>query len=123
MSFFTSVKTDETAALARGRRQDVFTIRTLLGVSGAATEADQQQAVAARELKRRTNQTPALWLSLQPGTLAPFDGWDINQKVTVEIANGRDTIGSPAGHRIVGVRGTLDEIGEDMSILVSPVLT
>jgi hypothetical protein len=115
------VKTDEAEALAKGRRQDVFTIRTLLGVTGATTEADQQQAVAARMLKEATKQTPALMVYLMPGMLAPFDGWDINDLAHVEVSNGIDSI--TGLHRIAGVQGIYTEEGERLSLITEPVLT
>ncbi len=113
-------KTDETAAAAKGRRQDVFTIRTLLGISGAATEADQQQAVAARMLKSAVNQQPVLMLALMPGFLAPFDGWDLNDRVPVEISNGRTSITTT--RRIVGAQVIYTDAGESLSIITEPVL-
>ena len=115
------VKQDATAAASMGLRQDVFTIRTLLGVAGAATEVDQQQAVAARELRRATGQHDALSLQLIGGFIEPFVGWDINDVVPVEIDNGIDSV--VGDWRIVGVRVLFDEAGEQMSLLVAPVLT
>jgi hypothetical protein len=113
------VKTDETEAAARGRRQDVFTIRTLLGIAGAATEADQQQAVTARQLVKATQQQPAILLRLVRGFLAPFDGWDINDRVPIEIGNGADSL--TGERRIVGVQTIFDEAGEAMSLITEPI--
>jgi hypothetical protein len=113
------VKTDEVEAAARSRRQDVFTIRTLLGISGAATEADQQQAVAARMLKQATQQQPTVLLQIMPGTLEPFTGWDINDRVPVEISNGITSI--TGTRRIVGTQVLYTEIGEQLSLITEPI--
>jgi hypothetical protein len=115
------VVTNEAEAAAKGRRQDVFTITTLLGIVGAATEADQQQAVAQRFLKEATHQQPTLALRLMPGALEPFVGWDINDKARVEISNGIESI--LGERRIVGATGFYTETGESLSIITEPVLT
>lgn len=115
------VKRDTAEITARGLRQDVATIKTLLGITGAATEADQQQAAAARLLTSKTKQQPALLLRLMRGLIEPFSGFDIADKVVVEIANGIDTI--TGRYRIVGIRGIYNEEGEDTSLIVQPVLT
>ena len=115
------VKTDETAAAAKARRQDVFTIKTLLGIAGAATEADQQQAVAARMLKQATQQQPVLLFRLMPGFIEPFVGWDLNDIVPVEISNGIDSITTT--RRIVGVQATYTETGEALSLITEPIAT
>ncbi|MCU0250214.1 MAG: hypothetical protein MUE61_08405 [Vicinamibacterales bacterium] len=115
------VKTDETAAAARARRQDVFLLKTVLGIAGAATEADQQQAAAARQLKSAVQGSPALWLTLLPGVIEPFTGWDINDLFPVEVGNGKDAIATP--WRASGVRGIFSEQGEKLILLMTPVLT
>lgn len=114
-------KTDATEAAARGLRQDVFTIKTLLGISGAATEADQQQAVAARMLKQATQQQPTLLMQLMPGFLEPFIGWDINDRVPVEISNGITSV--TGTRRIVGAQTLYTESGENLSIITEPIAT
>jgi hypothetical protein len=115
------VKTDATSIAAFGLRQDVFAIKTLAGIAAAATEADQQQAVAARMLKSATDGAPALWVTLVPGVLAPFTGWDICDKFPVEISNGADAISGD--WRAEGVRSIFDEDGERLSLLIGHVLT
>jgi hypothetical protein len=112
---------DVAAAAAKGLRQDVFTIKTLLGIVGKATEADQQKAVADRMLKRALQAVPALQLRLLRGTLDPLVGYDIADRVPVEILNGIDSIATP--WRLVGHRGLFSEGGEDLSIIAEPVLT
>ena len=109
-------KTDPTAISAKGLRQDVATIRTLLGVAGAATEADQQQAALARILYESVNRRVTLLLRLVPGAIEPFTGWDLADKATVEISNGVDSL--TGLWRMVGVRALFTEGGEDLSLFV-----
>jgi hypothetical protein len=110
---------DDAAAAARGRRQDVFTIKTLLGIVGAATTADQQQAASARMLKSALALQPTLQLQLIRGGVDFFEGWDLCDKPLVEIGNGIDSITNR--WRILGARATFDEGGEFPSLIVSPV--
>jgi len=114
------VKTDPASALVFGLRQDVFSIKTLSGVAGTV-ETDQQQAVAARALKTATQGTPALWLTLVPGTIEPFAGWDICDRMPVEISNGTDLV--TGNWRVLGARAIIDEPGERLQLLVGKVLT
>lgn len=115
------VKKDDTAAAAKGRRQDVFTIKTLLGIVGAATEADQQQAAADRMLKSSLTLKPTLMLGLMPESVDFFNGWDLCDKVPVEIGNGLDSIAT--SWRILGARATFSEAGENPGIILQPVAT
>lgn len=110
------VASDSTEAAAKGLRQDVFTITTLLGVTGAATEADQQQAVAQRALRKAIKQSGVLLIDLMQGFLEPFTGWDINDTMKVEISNGIDSIADT--RRIVGARCIVDESGESLGLYV-----
>lgn len=110
------IKTDETNAQLYGRRQDVFTIKTLSGQTGAATEADAQQAITARAVKEATALSRSIVLDIRNDFLEPFNGWDIEDVLRVQIARGRDSI--DADYRIVGVRGSLDERGYHPQILV-----
>lgn len=112
---------DDTAAAARGRRQDVFTIKSLLGIVGAATTADQQRAAAERVLKASLQVQPTLLLRMLRGSLDFFNGWDISDKAKVEIDNGIDSIATE--WRILGARATFDDSGENPSLIVSPVVT
>ena len=114
------VKKDASSATTFGLRQDVFAIKTLAGIVGSAVEADQQQAVAARMLKSATEGAPALWLTLVPGVIEPFTGWDICDRMPVEIVNGSDSI--TGNWRVVGVRAIVDEPGERTQLLVAKVL-
>jgi len=115
------VKTDETSASVFTRRQDVFAIKTLAGIVGSSVEADQQQAVAARMVKSATEGVPALWLTLVPGVIEPFTGWDICDTMPVEIVNGVDAI--TGNWRVVGARAIVDEPGERTQLLVEKLLT
>jgi hypothetical protein len=110
------VRTDETNAQTYGRRQDVFTIKTLAGLSGAATEADAQVAITERAVKEATTLQKSIALDMRLGLFEPFDGWDIEDTVRVQIKRGRDNI--DADYRIVGARGVQDERGYHPVILV-----
>jgi hypothetical protein len=115
------VKTDPASIAAFSLRQDVFAIKTLAGISGSAVEADQQQAVAARVLKSATEGAPSLWVTLVPGVIEPFTGWDINDMMPTEIVNGADSI--TGNWRVAGARAIVDEPGERLQLLIAKVLT
>jgi len=100
----------------RGMRHDVATIGTLLGIVGAATEADQQQAALSQLLYKSLNRRVVFMARLVPGSLEPFTGWDIPDKVTMEISNGTDSLSG--WWRIVGVRALYTEAGEDLGLFV-----
>jgi hypothetical protein len=117
------VKTIETSsdgpgsAQVYGRRQDVFTIKTLSGLAGAATEFDAQTAITARAVREATNLSRDLALDLRPDFFEPFDGWDLEDTVRVQLERGRDHI--DADYRIVGIRGQLDELGYRQQLIVT----
>ncbi len=113
------VRKDDTLAAILGRRQDVATIKTLLGIVGAATEADQQAAVMARQLKIAEQPPGALSLALIGGYVTPVD-IDICDTAPVEIANGRENLHER--WRCLGWRGTFDEAGERLNLIVGPIL-
>jgi hypothetical protein len=110
------VRTDEVNAAIYGRRQDVFTIKTLAGLAGAATEADAQAAITERAVKEATSLQKSISLELRSGMFEPFDGWDIEDTVRVQLKRGRDNI--DADYRIIGARGVQDERGYHPVILV-----
>jgi hypothetical protein len=112
------VQKDDTAAAAKGRRQDVFTARTLLGISGAATEADQQAAALAHQLKRGLQLQPALQLDLLRGAYTP-GVLGLCDRVPVEISNGADSI--TGSWVFLGETCIVDESGESPTVLVRPV--
>lgn len=111
------VKTDEANAAIYGRRQDVFTIKTLSGLAGAASEADAQVAITDRAVREATNLSRDLQLEVQTDQFEPFNGWDIEDTVRVQILNGRDSI--DADYRIVGVRGQMDATGYRQQLIVT----
>ena len=115
------VVTNATSISTFGLRQDVFAIKTLAGIAGSAVETDQQKAVAERMLKAATEGAPSLWVTLVPGTIAPFAGWDICDTFPVEIVNGADSI--TGNWRVIGARAIMDEPGERLQLLVAKVLT
>lgn len=110
------IKTDEANAAIYGRRQDVFSIKTLAGLDGAATEADAQVAITARAVKESTTLEKSIALDLRHSQLQPFDGWDMEDLMRVQVKRGRDNI--DADYRIVGARGVQDERGYHPVILV-----
>jgi hypothetical protein len=112
------VVSDAAEIAARGRRQGTFTPATLLGISGATTETDQLKAAAERELRRRTRHAASLMLSLVPGSLAPFDGYALNDTVRVAIEKDADLI--DAAWRIVGLRVLFGANGEQTAMFVVP---
>ena len=109
---------DDTEAAAKGRRQDLFTIQTLLGTTDSTTTTSQQREAANRKLYTGLHPVPALALRLLDGSLEPLDGWDIGDKAPVSIVNGIDNI--EAAWRMVGAQGKYDEAGEHLSIMVAP---
>lgn len=114
------VATNAAEILAKGRRQDVTTLKTLAGISGGGTEADQQKAALERELKRLVQQTSGLALKVARGRVEPFVGWSMNDTALIEIENGDDLI--TGSRRIVGVRCLFTEAGEDIDVIVNEVV-
>ena len=104
---------------AKALRQDVTTLKTLLGISGGATEADQQKASLDRQLRKLYQQESSLALRLERGTVEPFVGFSINDTAAIEISNGADLI--TGSRRITGIRAMFGEAGEDISVLVSAI--
>jgi hypothetical protein len=102
-------KTNETSAATYGRRQDVFTIKTLSGLAGATTELDAQTAITARAVKEASQLSRTVLVDMREEEIQPFDGWDIEDTIAVRIRRGRDDISDM--RRIVGVRGLQDERG------------
>lgn len=111
------VATDETNALEYGRRQDVFTIKTLSGLAGAATESDAQKAITERAVKEATNLQKQLQLDVRASVMEPFDGWDIEDTIRVQLKRGKDTLDND--YRIIGVRGMQGPMGYDQQIIVT----
>lgn len=104
---------------AKALRQDVTTLKTLAGIGGGSTEADQQKAALERELKRLVQQQSALMLRVARGKVEPFVGYGLNDTALVEISNGNDLI--TGARRIVGLRCLFSEAGEDVDLMVAQV--
>ena len=111
------VATDETSAAEWGRRQDVFTIKTLAGLAGAATEADAQTAITRRAVKEATQLARAIQLDVRASLFPPFEGWDLEDTIRVQIKRGRDNIDTD--YRILGVRGMAGPSGYDQQVVVA----
>lgn len=109
----------------RGLRQDVFAVKTLAG-AGGTTETDQQLAALAHELYLSADGRPSLWLTLVPGVIEPFTGWDICDWFPVEISNGRESLGQwtevDTNWRIIGARAIVDESAERLQLMVAPAI-
>jgi hypothetical protein len=102
-------KSDATSAATYGLRQDVFTIKTLAGIVGAATEADAQQAITSRALKEATQLSRNVSVDVRSDLFEPFDGYDIEDTIPVSITRGRTSV--IGTYRIVGLRGVMDNTG------------
>jgi len=109
--------TDELNAEEFGRRQDVFSIKTLSGIAGAPTEQDAQRAITERAVKEAVTLARALQLDVRSNLIPPFEGWDLEDTVRVQIKRGRDNI--DAEYRIIGVRGMAGPTGYDQQLVVA----
>lgn len=104
-----------------GRRQDTFTIKTLSGYPKLANDTARstaQSSITKRAVREASRLTRALQLDVRPDLFEPFDGWDIEDTVPVEIGSGRTSIDGT--YRIVGVRGVLDGSGYHQVLFVNP---
>lgn len=106
---------------AKGLRQDVTVLKTLAGIAGLTTEADQQKAALDRQLKTLTQQEGTLGLRLARGRFEPRVGLDINDTAPIEIGNGIDTL--TGNRRLLGLRVKYSEIGEDINAVVGVIAT
>lgn len=111
------VATDAASMAEYGRRQDVFTIKTLAGIAGAATEADAQKAITERAVKEATSLQKSLQLDVRTSVFEPFDGWDLEDTITVQLKRGRDNLNGT--YRIVGVRGIQNPAGYDQQLVLT----
>jgi len=114
------IKNDAAAITALGLWQDVGTIKTVMGINGAATETDQQVAATGRMLIRLMQTHSAVALRLVLGGIEPFIGWDINDTMPVEVVNGIDSLTGVM--RVLGARCIYDEGGEQLDVIVGPVV-
>jgi len=103
-----------------GRRQDMFTIKTLSGYPKLANDASKSSAqvsITQRAVKESSQPTRALQLDVRYDQFEPFDGWDIEDTITVQAKRGRTDI--DRSYRIVGVRGVLDGSGYSQTLFVT----
>lgn len=103
-----------------GRRQDTFTIKTLSGYPKLASESDKstaQSSITKRAVKEAAQPTRAIQLDVRADLFLPFDGWDIEDTIPVEIKTGRVNLDTP--YRLVGVRGVQDGTGYHQVVFAS----
>ena len=118
------VRTDEVNAAEWGRRQDVFSIKTLAGLAGAPTEQDAQAAITARAVKEATVLSKDLMVDIASNLPTPNETgeldlflpfrlgnteWDLEDTVRIQIKRGKDNIDTD--YRIVGIRGLQNASG------------
>lgn len=104
-----------------GRRQDTFTIRTLSGypnLTKAEAQEDAQTKITKRAVKEAATLTRNLAVKLRPHVMRPFDGWDIEDLVELDIR--RDNTSITGLFRIVGVTGTMDAQGYNQVLYLQP---
>jgi hypothetical protein len=115
------VSTSSSAITSLGRWQDAQTIRTVMGIVGKTAEIDQQKAATERILKRSMEGAPMIAVTLVTGAIEPFSGWDVCDTMPVEVVNGIDNL--TGAMRVLGVRAIYDEAGEQINLIMGPVLT
>lgn len=107
-----------------GRRQDMFSIKTLSGYPKLASDASKSSAqvsITKRAVKEATQPTRALQLDVRADLFEPFDGWDIEDTIPVQISTGRTSI--DRSYRIVGARGILDARGYRQNLFLTVPVT
>ena len=113
--------------LAFGRRQDVFAIKTLAGypvsqIDDEATGKFQVQSLITQAAVKEASQlTKALRLEVRTDYLPPFVGWDIDDKLVVEIKSGTTQINQQ--FRVVGWRAKMDDGGFSQQLYVTLPVT
>jgi hypothetical protein len=103
-----------------GRRQDTFAIKTLAGypkLTNETAKSTAQVSITKRAVKEASQPTRALQLDVRADMFQPFDGWDIEDTIGVQISRGRTSI--DRSYRIVGVRGMLDGSGYSQVLFVT----
>jgi hypothetical protein len=105
---------------AFGLMEDVFSIKTLAGMSSSST-FDAQEKITQRAVIEATQLTAALELDVRPSYFLPFDGWEIEDRVVVQVE--REGVSIDDEYRIVGVRGRMDQIGYRQALYVSPPIS
>lgn len=118
----TATRTSGTYGIdAFGLRQDTFTIRTLAGYPNLTkTEAqeDAQTKITKRAVKEAATLTRNLAVRLRPNVFRPFDGWDIEDTIEVDIVTESSSI--QGLFRIVGATGQLDGTGYHSTLYLQP---
>lgn len=105
-----------------GRRQDVFTIRTLSGypnISKTEAQEDAQTKITKRAVAEAAKPARNLMVRLREGAFRPFDGWDIEDSIILDIHNGLTDFRQR--WRLVGIRGTLDGQGYRSTLFLAPL--
>lgn len=105
-----------------GRRQDVFTIRTLSGYPNLTkTEAqeDAQTKITKRAVAEASKPARNLAVQIREGAFRPFDGWDIEDTIVLDVRNGLTDFRQR--WRIVGIRGTVDRLGARHTMFFAPL--
>ena len=104
-----------------GRRQDTFSIRTLAGFRNLDEEAGRfsaQKMIVRRAVREATRPTRELAIDIPVQRMQPFDGWEIEDTLMVEIDDGRTQLDTR--YRIVGVQGMMDGSGYRQTLYVIP---
>jgi hypothetical protein len=106
--------TDATDILLKGLRQDVATLRTLVGAQGTAI-VDQQRAALAYQLQKAVSLQPSIAFKLLRNAMTPY-AIDLGEKALLQIVNGIDNL--VGKRRCIGWRGFYAEGGESLTLLV-----
>lgn len=107
-----------------GRRQAMFTIKTLSGfpkLTDDTARSSAQVQITKRAVKEATQPTRALQVDVRADQFRPFDGWDMEDTITVQIERGRTSI--DRAYRIVGARGVLDGRGYSQRLFLTTPAT
>ncbi len=116
-----SVTAGDYGSDAFGLREDVFTIRTLAGIK-ANTEFKAQTKITQRAVLEASQPTRAVRLEVRPRYFLPYDGWEIEDTIPVELHRGATDIDGT--YRIIGVRSMMNAQGYSQAIFVQlPVAT
>lgn len=102
-----------------GLMEDVFSIKTLAGVTGTST-FDAQEQITQRAVNEATQLTAAVRLDTRTDFL-PFDGWDMEDAIRVQLKRGRTNV--DADYRIIGWRARMGGDGFSQALYVTPPLT
>lgn len=110
-----TVSTGQYGTATFGRREDVFTIKTLAGARGSS-ESEMQQNITDRAVIEATQLTGALAVDVRPNQFLPYNGWDLEDTLRVRIKRGLTNI--DADYRVIGVRGRMTGQGYQQTIFL-----